>query len=726
MNIIKKLSGVLLISVLLLTGCFNELNQTPLDKDILTSADVYNEPGAYKAVLAKVYASYAVTGQQGPAGQGDISGLDEGFSSYIRLYWKLQELPTDAAVIGWNDGTIQSLSGQSWDAASEFVAATYSRIFYTISVANEFLRETTPEKLAEREDEAMQSEVDLYRAEARFIRAFSYWHALDMFRNPPFVTEQDEVGAFFPPQTNANELFSYIETELKELESLLAEPTTNEYGRVDKAAAWMLLAKLYLNAEVYINTDRYADALSYSEQVINSGYNLHPSYEELFLADNDGASGIIFPIVFDGKRTQTFGGTTFLAHASVGGSMDVADFGIDFGWGGIRTTSAIVDKFPALGGSTLVAPNQGQTYGSLTVAGSFQGWEPTSSATVVSSPAADGKFEGYFYFPDANTEIKFTDGAGWDVNWGDTGADGTLELGGDNIVVADAGFYRVLVDTTNLTYSVNKTTWGLIGDATGSWDNDQDMTYDANLNAFTITVELSQGEVKFRANDGWDLNYGDDAGDAILEEGGANIAIPGSGLYTINLYLDAPDHTYSIDRPSFDNRAMFFTEGQNREIEDISQFTEGYAVTKWKNVTSTGQPGSDLTHVDNDFPFMRLADAMLMYAEAHLRGGGGDINTALGYVNQIRERGYGDTSGNIDTDELTLDFILDERAREFLWEGQRRTDLVRFGRFSETTYLWPWKGGTAEGRSTDSKFDLFPIPNNDLGANINLEQNPGY
>ncbi|MCI4667357.1 MAG: RagB/SusD family nutrient uptake outer membrane protein, partial [Bacteroidia bacterium] len=593
-------------------------------------------------------------------------------------------------------------------------------------VANEFLRETTDEKLEERGDMDMQSTIAQYRAEARFIRAFSYWHALDMFRNPPFVTEEDVVGSFFPRQTNPQELFNYIETELKDIESTLAEPTSNEYGRVDKAAAWMLLARLYLNADVYINTDRYADALDYSERVINSGYTLHPSYEELFLADNDGASGVIFPVTFDGKNTQTFGGTTFLVHASVGGNMSVADFGIDFGWGGIRTTSAIVEKFPSLSGDAVVEPNQGQSYGSLTVAGSFQGWTPDSKETQVSSPAGDGVFEGYFYLP-ANSEFKFTDGNGWDVNWGDTGADGTLDLGGDNIIVADEGFYRMIVDTANLTYSVTQTSWGLIGDATpGGWDADTDMTYDSTENAWTLTVELGSGEVKFRANDDWALNYGDTGSDAILEEGGDNIAIPGPGMYTIKLFLDTPDHTYSIERPSFDTRALFFTDGQNLDIEDISQFTEGYAVTKWKNITSTGNPGSDLTHVDNDFPMLRLADAMLTYAEAHLRGGGGDLNTAVGYVNQLRERSYGDASGNIAGGDLTLDFILDERAREFLWEGYRRTDLVRFGSFSESTYLWPWKGGEPEGISTNSKFDVFPIPAADLGANPNLTQNSGY
>jgi len=98
----------------------------------------------------------------------------------------------------------------------------------------------------------------------------------------------------------------------------------------------------------------------------------------------------------------------------------------------------------------------------------------------------------------------------------------------------------------------------------------------------------------------------------------------------------------------------------------------------------------------------------------------------LGYVNDIRERAYGDASGNITSGELTLDFILDERARELFWEGHRRTDLIRFGRFSKTDYLWPWKGGAKEGISVDSKFDIFPIPASDVNANPNLSQNKGY
>ena len=172
---------------------------------------------------------------------------------------------------------------------------------------------------------------------------------------------------------------------------------------------------------------------------------------------------------------------------------------------------------------------------------------------------------------------------------------------------------------------------------------------------------------------------------------------------------------------------MFHSDGQSLEISDVFEFTEGYAITKFKNVTSTGATGSDLTFPDTDFPLFRLADAYLMYAEAYLRGGsGGDASTALGYINALKERAYGDQNGNITAGELTLDFILDERARELLWEAHRRTDLVRFGKFSNTDYLWAWKGGVAEGKSVDSKFDLYPIPASDIGANPELTQTPGY
>jgi len=182
-------------------------------------------------------------------------------------------------------------------------------------------------------------------------------------------------------------------------------------------------------------------------------------------------------------------------------------------------------------------------------------------------------------------------------------------------------------------------------------------------------------------------------------------------------------------------RALFAKEdkGQNLAIHSMSLSTDGYGIYKFRNVNSDGSiPASASTGFNNtDYPMFRLADAYLMYAEAVLRGGsGGDAATALSYVNKIRTRSGDVTAGNapgaITSAQLTLDFILDERGRELYWEGHRRTDLIRFGKFTGSAYLWPWKGGNINGTSIEDKRAVFPIPASDLGSNPNLKQTDGY
>ena len=175
-----------------------------------------------------------------------------------------------------------------------------------------------------------------------------------------------------------------------------------------------------------------------------------------------------------------------------------------------------------------------------------------------------------------------------------------------------------------------------------------------------------------------------------------------------------------------DQRAAYFaTTGRSKTVTSITDSKAGYAAPKFRNKTTSGQVGSHLTFPDTDFPMFRLADAYLMYAEAVLRGGGGSRATALGYVNQLRRRAYGNTSGEITDAQLTLDFILDERSRELLWEAHRRQDLIRFGRFT-TAGVWEFKGGTQAGATTSAFRDLYPIPANELSANPNIKQNAGY
>lgn len=181
--------------------------------------------------------------------------------------------------------------------------------------------------------------------------------------------------------------------------------------------------------------------------------------------------------------------------------------------------------------STVVIPQ-------LQVPGSYQGWDPANNSTIIFSPKSDGKYEGYVFISPDDQKYKFTQGLSWDVNWGDNGADGTLEPGGADIQAGAAGVYKLNVDLNALTHTQLRTDWGLIGSATpNGWDSDQDMTYDAGAGKITITLDLVAGEVKFRANDDWALNYGDDGANKTLEAGGANIAIAEGGNYTIDLLI---------------------------------------------------------------------------------------------------------------------------------------------------------------------------------------------
>lgn len=511
---------------LLAVACSKKLDRLPLND--VTSETVYKNAQGYKQALAKVYGSFALTGNAGPAGAGDVAGIDEGTSDFLRLFWKAQELSTDEAVVAWNDPGIQDFHNMNWSSNNPMLNGLYNRSLYQITLCNEFIRESSDSKLSERGiTGADATTIKTMAAEARYLRAFQYWVLMDLFGNPPFLTEENKIGTDAPKQIARAALFNYLETELKALENLLPAPRQNEYGRADKAAVWALLARMYLNAQVYTGTAKWSEAMTYSKNVIDAGYTLISDYRQLMLADNHtNTSEFILTINYDGIRTQNWGGTTFLTHAAVGDNMNPSDFGINGGWYGIRTTKNLPNLFP-----------------------------------------------------------------------------------------------------------------------------------DYNGNA--------------------------------------------------------------------DKRAQFTQ--NNLEINDLSKFVDGFAVRKFRNKTKAGVNGSDANgnFVDIDFPLFRLSEMYLIYCEALLRGGsGGSTATALNYFNAIRQRAYGNTNGNVTT--LTLDLILDERARELYWEGHRRTDLIRYNRFVEGTYLWPWKGGVKDGRAVSPNLKLYPLPASDVVANPNLTQNPGY
>ncbi|MCP2037935.1 RagB/SusD family nutrient uptake outer membrane protein [Chryseobacterium sp. HSC-36S06] len=512
----NTIAAALLGLTLTVSSCVDDLRQEPVTE--ITAASLYKDFGNYKNLLAKLYGGLAVGGQSGGDGNGDIAGIDGGFSIYTRLLYTMQVVTTDEAVIGWNDGSLHEFHKMIWTPANEFSNAMYYRLYTEIAYCNEFIKNTTDEKLGENGITGENlNEAKAMRAEAKFLRAQAYYHLLDLYGNVPFVDET--TFGTVPKQIKRAELFTYVEDQLKESEAELKAPKANDYGRLDKAAAWSLMARLYLNAKVYNGTERYADVIANCEKVISAGYSINPSYANLFLADNHvNNPENIFSVVYDGQRTQTNGGTTFLVHAAIGGTMNAADFGVNGGWGGLRTTKAFVNKFEAS-----------------------------------------------------------------------------------------------------------------------------------------------------------------------------------------------------------DNRGRFHTDGQTLEINDLGNFNDGYAFIKYKNLKSNGTPGIHDNWVETDLPLYRLADIYLMYAEATLRGGGGNTATAIGYVNALRTRANASTISTIN-----LDFILDERARELSWELTRRTDLIRFGKFTSSAYLWPWKGNAKDGIAVAEYRNLFPIPTNDLVVNPNLVQNPGY
>lgn len=188
-------------------------------------------------------------------------------------------------------------------------------------------------------------------------------------------------------------------------------------------------------------------------------------------------------------------------------------------------------------------------YPYLHVPGSYQGWNPADESTVIYSAKSDDKYEGYIYFPDPNVAFKYTVTPSWDVNYGDTGADGTLDANGDDIKLVDPGMYRLNVNLNTLTHTYSKYSWGIIGSSTPTgWDSDTDMIYDAANNKLTITMDLVEGAIKFRVNDDWAVNLGDDDANGTLEYGGADIMVTEAGNYTVDLILSGAVYTYKLKK----------------------------------------------------------------------------------------------------------------------------------------------------------------------------------
>lgn len=532
-----------------LSSCVNDLDVEPIDPSITLPKDVLDSEYAFLQVLAKCYQGLSCSASQGPDSDPDISGVDGGYGQYVRALFQLQEYTTDEAAVAWNDGNIYDLHNLCWNASNEFVMAMYARIYFQIGLCNELIRKIDQNPAGIGEEDFPMASREQMKAEARALRALSYYHAIDMFGNVPMSLEDGSIGSEGPSQISRAGLFAWLETELKDLidGTALPEVGGNEYGRCDKGLARMLLAKLYLNAEVYAGEAKWAECAAVCADLMED-YKLHKhndteekeakfsAYQELFCADNHRftknstylGDEIIFAVQQDGILVRSYGCTNFLTFASVGGAMDCDQIGISSGWGGVSCPSQL------------------------------------------------------------------------------------------------------------------------------------------------------------------------------------------SKLFTDN-----------------DSRKIFYTEyGIEMEklmSEDGSAFTldnSGWKSMKYKNINIDGTPGQHTGFVDTDFPMFRAADVYLMYAECKCRlaGGGSYSNTdGLQQLNDVRIR-----AGLSGLATYDLDDILDERGRELYFECHRRSDLIRFGRFTSGSYLWDWKGGVYAGRAVDDKYNLFPLPTDDTNSNSKLDQNPGY
>ena len=326
-----------------MTSCVNDLHVENINPQQTSELDA-------NALLNKIYSSFVLTGQVGPDGDKDIKDIDEGRSDLYRKSWEMNEFPTGEASWQWDDTGLPELLSKTWNADNASSVGLYYRLLFSITLCNYYLDEVGDDG---------SEDIKQKRAEVRFIRSLLYYYVMDFYANAAFI---EHVSMEPGERYTRDQYYSYIEKELLEIESDLAAPGANQYGRVDKVAAWMLLARLYLNAEVYVGTAQWAKAKEYADKVINNGYyhlnttgaNGYSAYQLLFMADNNtnGAQyENIYPVLNDGIKTQSHGSMHFLV-LSTYAKRDASDMdvivpsGTDVSWGKcMAVTGQLVDAF---------------------------------------------------------------------------------------------------------------------------------------------------------------------------------------------------------------------------------------------------------------------------------------------------------------------------------------------------------------------------------------------
>lgn len=331
------LAGILALGMV---SCADDLNISSIDPQTDPSYDPMQ-------LLAKQYACLSVTGQSGPAGQGDISG-DEGESGFYRTLFNLQELCTDEVAWAWqNDEGIPELTNIQWNASSARIKWCYQRLAFNVMLFNQYL--TEQDGVAD----------PAYIAEVRFLRALHYYYYLDLFHKAPFKTVFNTTE--LPVDLGGKDLYDWLDKELTEVEPLMAEVgaynNTSDYGRADRGAAYMLHARLALNSSVYTDgqVNDLQKAIDYCDRITQSGaYKLSTEskngfsgYAQLFMGDNDQNSEAmketIFPIRCDGLRTQSYSSSTYIIASMYTDGMPYLNGNAK--WQCMFSRSSLVGKF---------------------------------------------------------------------------------------------------------------------------------------------------------------------------------------------------------------------------------------------------------------------------------------------------------------------------------------------------------------------------------------------
>ena len=408
-------------------SCIKDLDVEPIDPSLqndVTPEQLFN----------KCYSVFATSGNNGGDDNVDVDGLDGGFQHKFRQMWNSNELTTDEAICGWGDEGIASFCHNSYDASHPMLRGYYYGLCIGITFCNQYL-------------EVFNDYDATMSAEIRFLRAFQFYLLTDAFGNIPFTTK---ISGDNPEQYTRAQVCEFIESELKDIigegggNQVLSDPMPKNYGqkgfgRVDKAAAWMLLARLYLNSQVYTGTARWAEARDYAKKVMDSNYKLFTgdyegtgvdgverhftAYQMLFMGDN-GTNGAmveaVFPVIQMGTRTTSWGGTNFLICSTFDGDMhpypyddsEVNGLYNNNTWGGNRCRPELIQKFF----SDIEAP-EGHAYDVVEAAGDDRALFETEGRNLNVENESDFK---YGYAVAKFTNFKCDGSKGTDITFADS------------------------------------------------------------------------------------------------------------------------------------------------------------------------------------------------------------------------------------------------------------------------------------------------------------------